>query len=143
ASGYFKFAVKNYANVIQSFENTSGNFTGTNDWQWGIPTPVPTPHSGTKCWGTIINGNYTVGPRLSSLSTETYTVFSNRASFSFWHWYQMQSRFDGANVKVSVNGGAFQLIQPVDSFPLAQIYTGLSNPLGGQPGYSSTIGTSW
>lgn len=143
-SGFIGFTVKNYANLDFTFENTSEGFTGTNDWQWGVPViPSPASHGGTKCWGTILNGNYTVGPRLSSLTTPTFAVFSSRASFSFWHWYEMQSRFDGANVKVSVNGGPFQLIQPVDSFPQASIYNGFGNPLGGQPGYSNVGGTTW
>lgn len=144
ASGTLSFIVKNYDNVSLDFENNSGSLTATNDWQWGVPSiPSPAAHGGVKCWGTILNGNYTAGPRLSSLTTPTYTVFSNRASFSFWHWYEMQGRFDGGNVKVSINGGAFQTIQPTDSFPQASIYNGFGNPLGGQPGYSSTTGTTW
>jgi Secretion system C-terminal sorting domain/Immune inhibitor A-like, MAM domain len=143
-SGYISFAIKNYDNLNVPFENTSGGFTGTNDWAWGTPSlPSPSAHGGAKCWATSLNGNYTVGPRLSSLTTATYTVFSDRASFSFWHWYEMQGRFDGANVKVSVNGDAFQVIQPTDSFPEPAIYSGFGNPLGGQPGYSSTEGTTW
>ncbi len=143
-SGFIGFTVKNYSNLDLTFESTSEGFTGTNDWQWGVPViPSPAPHGGTKCWGTILNGNYTVGPRLSSLTTPTFAVFSNRASFSFWHWYEIQSRFDGANVKVSVNAGPFQLVQPVDSFPQGAIYSGFGNPLGGQPGYSNVGGTAW
>lgn len=144
SSGFIGFTVKNYSNLDLTFESTSEGFTGTNDWQWGVPAiPSPAPHGGTGCWGTILNGNYTVGPRLSSLTTPSFAVFSNRASFSFWHWYEMQSRFDGANVKVSINAGPFQLIQPVDSFPQAAIYNGFGNPLGGQPGYSNVGGTTW
>ena len=142
SSGFIRFAVKNYSNLDFTFETTDQGFAPTNDWVWGTPS-APQPHSGTKCWATLLSGNYTVGPRLSSLTSQTYPVFSNHASFSFWHWYQIQSRYDGANVKVSINGGPFQLIQPVDSFPQAEIYNGFGNPLGGQPGYSSVGGTTW
>jgi len=143
SSGYITFAIVNYANIVQTFD-TTGGFTGTNDWQWGMPSGTsPPPHSASRCWGTNLAGNYTVGPRLSSLTTPTYTVFSNRASFSFWHWHEIQSRFDGANVKASVNGGAFQVIHPIGGYPTAAIYTGFSNPLAGQPGFSSVGGTVW
>ena len=144
ASGFIRFAVKNFSNLNFTFESTGEGFTATNDWQWGTPSgPSPQPYSGTKCWGTILNGYYTQGPLLSSLTTQTYTVFSNYASFSFWHWYEIQSRYDGANIKVSVNGGPFQLVQPVDSLPQAVIYNGFGNPLGGEPGYSSVQGRPW
>jgi hypothetical protein len=96
-----------------------------------------------RCWATILNGNYTQGPRFSSLSTPYYRVFSNWASFSFWQWFEIQGRFDGANVKLSVNRGPFQTIQPVDGYPTSSIYTGFGNPLAGQPGYSSVAGTAW
>lgn len=144
ASGYITFAILNYANVEQNFGDTTGGFTGTNDWQWGVPSGTsPPPRSPSRYWGTNLSGNYTVGPRLSSLSTPPYAVFSDRASFSFWHWYEIQSRFDGANVKASVNGGPFQLIQPVGGYPTAAIYNGFGNPLAGQPGFSNVGGTSW
>ena len=144
ASGMIRFAVKNFANVNLPFESTGGGLSGTNDWQWGTPSgPSPQAHGGAKCWGTILGGDYSTGPLLSSLTTATYAVFSNHASFTFWHWYEMQSRFDGGNVKVSINGGPFQVIQPVDSFPNASIYSGFGNPLGGQPGYSNTSGSLW
>jgi hypothetical protein len=144
ALGYVRFAIVNYANVVQNFGDSSGSFTGTNDWQWGQPSGTsPPPFSPSRYWGTILAGNYTVGPRLSSLTTPTYAVFSNRSSFSFWHWYEIQSRFDGANVKVSVNGGPFQVVHPVGGYPHASIYNGFGNPLANQPGFSNVGGTAW
>jgi len=46
-------------------------------------------------------------------------------------------------VKVSINGGPFQTVTPVGGYPLASIYSGFSNPLGGQAGYSGVMGTRW
>lgn len=144
AAGFHDFRVKNFTHVSNNFEVNNGAFTGTNDWQYGTPSGIsPPPFSGTKVWATILGGNYTSGPRLSSLTTPTFSVYSNRSTFSFYQWYEYESRFDGSNVKASVNGGAFQTIQPVGGYPISSIYTGFSNPLAGQPGWSSVAGTTW
>ena len=144
SSGYIVFAILNYVNVSLSFDHAAGGFTGTNDWELGSPTGTsPPPYSGTKCWGTKLAANYSVGPLLSSLTTETYTVYSDRASFSFWHWYQIQSHFDGANVRVSINGGPFQIVHPLGGYTEPSIYNGFGNPLAAQPGFSGVGGTSW
>lgn len=144
ASGYHEFRVKNYTHVQNSFESNNGSFTPTNDWEYGSPSGTsPAPNSGTKYWGTRLAGNYLQGPRLSSLTTPTYAVFSDRASFSFYHWYETESRYDGGNVKVSVNGGPYQVVTPVGGYPIPAIYNGLGNPIGGQPGYAEVMGRFW
>lgn len=144
ASGYYSFRVKNFTHVSTSFETDNGSFIATNDWEYGSPSGrSPAPNTGTKYWGTRLAGNYFQGPRLSSLTTPTYTVYSDRATFSFYHWYETETRYDGGNVKISVNGGQFQTVTPVEGYSLPAIYSGFSNPLAGQPGYSSVIGTRW
>jgi serine protease AprX len=144
SSGYAQFFAKNFTHVQNDLESNNANFTGTNDWEYGTQGGTsPAPYSGTKYWATKLNGNYTVGPRLSSLTSPTYSVFSSKASFSFYNWYETESRFDGGNVKVSVNGGAFQTINPVGGYPIASISSSFSNPLGGQPGYAETGGARW
>lgn len=144
ATGYYQFRVKNSTHVETSFEANNASFTGTNDWEYGTPSGTsPAPYSGTKCWATRLTGTYLQGPRLSALTTPPYTVYSDRPSFSFYHWYETETRYDGGNVKVSINGGPFQVVTPAGGYPLASIYGGFSNPLGGQPGYSSAIGTRW
>jgi|GEM_PF-220399 len=143
-SGDISFRMFDLYSVNEMFDATSGSLTGNNDWQIGAPSGTsPRAHSGMRCWATILDGNYSQGPRLSSLTTPYYRVFSNWASFSFWQWFEIQGRFDGANVKVSVNRGSFQTIQPVGGYPISSIYTGFGNPLAGQPGYSSVGGTAW
>jgi subtilisin family serine protease len=144
STGYYSFRIKNNTHVEQSFEANNGSFTASNDWEYGTPSGTsPAPNSGTKCWGTRLTGNYLQGPRLSSLTTPPYSVYSDRATFSFYHWYETETRYDGANVKVSINGGPFQTVTPVGGYPLASIYSGFSNPLGGQAGYSGVMGTRW
>lgn len=143
-AGYYQFRVKNNTHVENSFETNNGSFIATNDWEYGTPSGTsPAPYSGTKCWATRLSGTYLAGPRLSSLTTPPYSVYSDRATFSFYQWYETETRFDGCNVKVSVNGGAFQVLTPVGSYPLSSIYNGFSNPLGGQPGFSGVTETRW
>lgn len=143
-TGFAEFRVKNFTHINADFENSGAGFTSSNDWEYGSPSgSSPAAFGGTKYWATKLNGNYTQGPRLSSLTTPTYQVYSNKATFSFYHWYEMESRFDGGNVKASVNGGLFQVIQPVGGYPDSSIFVDFGNPLAGQPGYSSVIGARW
>ncbi len=141
---YYQFRIKNSAHVENTFESSNANFSPTNDWEYGARGGAsPNPYSGTKYWATKLASNYTTGPKLSSLTTPTYNVYSSRASFSFYHWYEVESRFDGGNVKVSINGGAFQTITPVGGYPNESILGTFSNPLAGQPGYANTSGSQW
>ena len=144
ASGEVRLAVLDFYNRTTTFDDSPSNFTGTNDWQWGVPSGTsPHARSGLKCWGTILAGNYSVGPLLSTLTMPLSRVYSGKASFSFWQWYEIQSRYDGGNVKVSVNHGLFQIIQPAGGYTPQLIYNGFGNPLGGQAGYTSVAGTTW
>jgi serine protease AprX len=144
STDFYGFRVKNFTHIGNNFEANNGSFTGTNDWQYGTPSGIsPTAFSGTNVWATVLAGNYATGPRLSSLTTPTFSVFSNRPTFSFYQWYEYESRFDGGNVKASVNGGAFQTIQPVGGYPISAIYAGFANPLAGQPGWSGVEGSRW
>ncbi|HPN39466.1 MAG TPA: immune inhibitor A, partial [Melioribacteraceae bacterium] len=109
-----------------------------NDWEWGTTvSPYPTAHSGTKMWGTKLISNYSSGPLLSSLETPEMQVVSNNASLTFWHTYDFESSYDGGNVKMSKNGGAYNLITPQNGYP-GVISTNYDNPLGGQNAYVSS-----
>lgn len=144
ATGFAEFRVKNYTHVQTDFESSGSGFSATNDWEYGSPSGTsPAPFNGTKYWATKLNGIYSQGPRLSSLTTPTYQVYSNKGMFSFMHWYEAQSRFDGGNVKVSVNGGPFQVLTPLGGYPDSSMFMDFGNPLGGQPGYASVLGTRW
>ena len=68
-----------------------------------------------------------------------------RATFD--HWVATEQEFDGGNLKVSVNGGAWQLVPPsAYSFNgynalLRTAGQGNTNPLAGQPSWSGNAGT--
>jgi Zn-dependent metalloprotease len=65
---------------------------------------------------------------------------------SFEHYVATESGFDGGNVSISVNGGAYQLI-PASAFlfnpynmTMVTAAGGNTSPLAGQPGFSGTDG---
>jgi len=71
---------------------------------------------------------------------------SSSPRVSFDHYFATEAAFDGGNVKISVNGGAFEVI-PAAAFTfnpyngtLATVAAGSTNPLAGQPGFSGTDG---
>jgi hypothetical protein len=75
------------------------------------------------------------------------------ARATFEHWMSTEAGFDGGNLKISVNGGPFQLVPPSQfsfnnyTLNLFTAADGNTNPLAGQPAWSGTdvgsIGGSW
>ncbi len=135
-NGEFSFSVVNFVNYTSDFDSSNGNLTPSNDWQWGIPTsPSPIPNSAPNVWGTILNGDYTNGPLLSTLETPQLKVLDDNPTFSFYHWYNIEPRYDGGNVKFSVNGGPLTLISPVQQYDTI-LSSSFQNPLGGEKAFS-------
>jgi cysteine-rich repeat protein len=86
-------------------------WTLTGTWQCGTPSVVgpATAHSGSTCLGTIINGNYANSLTWAG-NTATSPEFSLAAfaapRATFYMWVDTEgSIYDGANLKISVNGG--------------------------------------
>ena len=67
---------------------------------------------------------------------------------SFDHWVATETGWDGGNVKISVDGGPWQLIKASDfvynpyNTTLFTVAQGNTNPLAGQPAFSGTDGGS-
>jgi hypothetical protein len=67
---------------------------------------------------------------------------------TFEHWVATEAGFDGGNLRVSVGGGAWQLVAPADftfnpyNTTLATTAQGNTNPLQGQPAFSGSDGGS-
>ncbi len=69
---------------------------------------------------------------------------------SFEHWFETEFEYDGGNIKISVNGGAFNII-PASAFEYGEHYGTLApafdefgvedntNPLAGQEAFTGTI----
>lgn len=136
-SGYHVFRIGSLSVFSTDLNSTNGGFTGTLEWEWGAPSGAgaPVPHSSPNLWATNLDGNYD-DETYSQLTLPEMTVASDNASFSFWHVYNAESVYDGGNVKISLNGGPFQIVTPVGGYPLAALDDG--NPMAGQPAFSGT-----
>jgi serine protease len=121
------------------FEADDGGFSVfQGDWQWGVPdySEGPSAHSGTRCWGTNLTGNYGHGVA-SILYSGSYDLSQLSAPrLSFWQWRAIWGPYDGADVAISTNGGtSWQLLQPVGGYDDDCI-----DALGCNPGYTNESG---
>jgi|GEM_PF-226243 len=129
--------------LLFNFEEDNGEFSGDNDWQYGEPTTDPTgAYSGTYAWSTILNSNYTVGPLESALiSPEVDLSNYDAPALGFWTWYDIESGFDGGNIKISTDGGStWELLTPNEGYDDDALSTSFSNPLGGEPAFTGESG---
>lgn len=105
---------------VQDFEADGGGFDVSqlpNGWEVGPPTSGPmAAHSGTEVWATNLHGDYSNSAswKLGSL---LYEAQQNSPVLAFWHWYDIQNRTDGGNLKISPDGVNWTLISPVDGYP--------------------------
>jgi hypothetical protein len=126
------------------FEAGPGGFTMDNDWQHGSPTTGPAgAYSGVNAVGTLINGQYTLGPLLSTL-TSPEVFIGEDATLSFYHWYTTEGisvGFDGGNVKISTDGGANWAVIAPDGGYDGALSTNWQNPIGGELAFYGDHGT--
>lgn len=95
----------------ERFESYTPDWTTVSGvWEAGVPTSGPAAaHSGTKCWGTNIDGNYQAN--LSDLLSTPPITLPNTAGLyvRFWHWYSFAT-FWGADfgvVRIKPEGGTW------------------------------------
>lgn len=106
-----------YAFITQEdFEADDGGYvaSGTVDgWEWGDPVSWPADcASGTNCWGTNLDGNYSASANtvltspVIDLSGETGTLLA------FWSqaWHIESSSWDHGYAEVSIDGGPWQVM---------------------------------
>ncbi len=79
-----------------------------------------------------------------SIALPNAAILSPRLTFR--HYVATEANFDGGNLKISVNGGPFELV-PASAFifnayntTLTTAAGGNTSPLAGQPAYSGTDG---
>lgn len=110
------FQVKN-ASVTNNFEGSSlGWFAYSvpgmpagNQWQHGVPVPghgPPTAHSGSKAWGTVLDGNYQRGAWSFLVSEPVNMTKSLNYSLTFWAWWDLRWSEDMVYVLYSTDEGA-------------------------------------
>jgi Zn-dependent metalloprotease len=125
------------------------------DWVWS--TALPAGVAGSALFGTDPDiGTCAPGGDESGVLFVTSPAFTIPAGASprmgFDHWVATEPTFDGGNVRISVNGGPFNLINPADF--TFNAYNSLltaapqnTNPMAGQPAFNGTdggqVGGSW
>ncbi len=121
--------------TLLDFEADNGGFTPQeySYWEWGVPTSGPgAAHSGSKCWATVLNGNYHNSANWS-LYSPSFVATADAPIFAFFHWYSMENNWDGGNVAVSINAGPYTVITPRGG------YDGTPTGLG-EVGFTGTSG---
>lgn len=118
ATGAYEFRIVAY--FFWDFEANDGGFVQTgNVWEWGAPTSGPgNAYSGMKLWATVLAGNYPNSAN-AKLDIPPITLAASMpyAIMTFWHWYSMESSYDGGNVKVSTDGGAtWNIVTPLNGY---------------------------
>ena len=130
---------------FDNFETESGDFTigdSISGWERGpilATSPAFPPHSGGRCYGTVLNDDYDNNADWSlytphiDISTATYPIVD------FWHYYQTEEGHDGGVVEISTDEGtSWNIIAPEDGYPT----TMTAGPLSGHSAFSGSS-DSW
>jgi hypothetical protein len=109
------------AQYIEDFEANDGNYIPdpmTGAWEWGVPNSGPyAAHSGVNVWGTVLNGQY-INSANYKLNSCEFAATADNPELRFWHWYDMESYYDGGNVKISTDGGMnWTIVTPQSGYP--------------------------
>jgi len=127
-----------------------GNAAEFTPRDWGVVTGLPGGRSGYGIFaadpsiGTCSPGGNEAG--LQRLESQEITIPAGVTAprLTFDHWVATEAGWDGGNVKISVNGGAWKLIQAVDfiynpyNTTLFSTAQGSDDPLAGQQAFSGS-----
>ena len=130
---------------------STADFTPRN---WGVVNNLPGGRPGYGIFavdfagGTCAPGGDQTG--VMRLDSPEITIPATAATlrFTFDHWMASEADFDGGNLKISVNAGAWQLVRAADfvynpyNATLSTAAQGNSNPMAGQPAFSGSDGGS-
>lgn len=130
-----------YASSFDGASAPAAWTTTGGEWAWGVPTKGPnSDHTGGgKLFATRLSGNYGDGA-YAILHSQPVTIpsgLTNPYKLRFWMWLSTETDFDGGNLEVSVDGGAFTLV-PGASLSTPYNSNGGLDGLLGQPGWEGT-----
>ena len=134
-----------------------GVFAGWPGLNWIQATTLPGGHSGSAAFAADLNaGNCDGGAGdisgMMSLESPSIHIPSSQTFgphyITFEHYVATEAGWDGGNLKISINGGAYQVV-PVSAYKfnpynttLQTVAAGNTNPLAGQPAFSGADGGS-
>ncbi len=131
-----------------NFELDNGGLIQTNGvnflWEWGTPNYIgpENAHSGQKCWGTVIEGNYgfTTNREYLLITNINLTAVSY-ADLEFWHYYKIHDMGgDGGRPEITTNNGVDW--EYLGDYPYDYPSSWISE-LDNGPGYTANYGTNW
>jgi Thermolysin metallopeptidase, alpha-helical domain/PA domain/Calx-beta domain len=143
----FDFETDPSATWTASRTTASPDFT-PRDWTWVNALPSGRAGSGffapNPDIGTCERGGDESGVLHLTSPAITLPNDINFAGATFEHWVATEAGFDGGNLKISVNGGPWQLVPPSEytfngyNALLVTAAQGNTNPLAGQPAWTGT-----
>jgi Zn-dependent metalloprotease len=130
-----------------------GRFAGWPGTNWVADSSLPGGRSGTAAFAKDLDGQCTGAAgdvsgvmRLESPSIKLPSGAVHSYRLGFTHYVASELGFDGGNVKLSVNGGAYAVVPSTAFFfnpynaTLVTAAGGNTNPLAGQPAFTGTDG---
>ncbi|MCF7919969.1 MAG: choice-of-anchor J domain-containing protein [Candidatus Cloacimonetes bacterium] len=119
-------------NSFFDFEDDNGEFVGEAGWEWAAGSNAGNAWSGENCWSTWPGADYPNNAN-TALYTPILDVPSAETQLMFYHWYDIESYWDGGNVKISTDeGGTWTIIDPIGAYP------GTAVGLNGEVVYNGT-----
>jgi Zn-dependent metalloprotease len=121
------------------------------DWTWtgGLPDRDGSALFGLDfAHGTCAPGGDESGVLHAVSPAITLPAGAASPRLTFDHWVSAEEGWDGGNVKISVNGGPWQVVAAADftynayNMTLFTVDEGNTNPMAGQPGFSGSDGGS-
>jgi Zn-dependent metalloprotease len=131
-----------------------GVYSGWPGTNWAANSSAPGGHAGTVAFGEDIDGgdcgagagDISGVMRLESPSIMIPASATLSPRLTFEHYVATEAGWDGGNIKLSINGGAYAVI-PASAFQfnpynatLQTVAAGNTNPLAGEPGFTGTDG---
>nr|WP_034680172.1 S8 family serine peptidase [Caldalkalibacillus mannanilyticus] len=96
-----------FSDDFEGEDDNGWTHSGANDpWQRGVPTAGPANAvSGEKVWATNLSGDYQNNTNASLVSPAIDLTSVDNAILSFYHWYEIETRWDHGYVEVSTDNG--------------------------------------
>ena len=150
AAGLHRTVLRSSGTLLAfDFEQADATIVPDGTWERGTPvSPLQIARSGSSAWATMLAGTYPAATQLSSLQLPTFDLTGVSAYLVFWHWHDFEhdgdvlpgddnsnaTLYDGGNVKVSVGGGPWLVIEPEEGYT-GEIEPTTDNPLAGEPAF--------
>ncbi len=104
-----------FSSFSSDFEEDNGGLTADNGWEWGVDNSIGA-HSGTKVWGTVLNGDY--GDNANYNLDTPEIMIPNQSTLQFYHKYAFENNWDGSQLQISIDGGnSFDILIPNEGYP--------------------------